>query len=152
MPRTRKGSARRQATKRLLKRAKGYYGARGKLRRVAKQSVMKGDQYAYRDRRAKKRDFRRLWITRISAACRQRQISYSHFVGGLKKAGIELDRKVLADLALNDPKAFDAVVAEARAALPTPGDECSEAPGKPLAPRQSGAGGPPAGKARGGLT
>ena len=119
MPRTRKGSARRQSTKRLLKRAKGYYGARGKLRRVAKQSLMKGDQYAYRDRRAKKRDFRRLWITRISAACRQRQISYSHFVGGLKKAGVELDRKVLADLALNDPKAFDAVVAEARAALPS---------------------------------
>ena len=135
MPRTRKGSARRQSTKRLLKRAKGYYGARGKLRRVAKQSVMKGDQYAFRDRRAKKRDFRRLWITRISAACRQRQISYSHFVGGLKKAGVELDRKVLADLALNDPKAFDAVVAEARAALPS---------GHPGSPRRAVAGGTPA--------
>jgi large subunit ribosomal protein L20 len=100
-----------------LKRAKGYYGARGKLLRVAKQSVMKGDQYAYRDRRAKKRDFRRLWITRISAACRQRQISYSHFVGGLKEAGIKLDRKVLADIALNDPKAFDAIVEEAKTAV-----------------------------------
>jgi large subunit ribosomal protein L20 len=117
MPRTRKGAARRQAKKRLFKRTKGYYGARGKLYRVAKQSRMKADQYAYRDRRDRKRDFRRLWITRISAACRQRDLSYSHFVGGLKKAGIALDRKVLADIALNDPAAFDAVVAEVRAVL-----------------------------------
>ena len=117
MPRTRKGSARRQAKKRLFKRVKGYWGSRSKLYRVAKQSRMKGDQYAFRDRRAKKRDFRRLWITRISAACRQRNLSYSHFVGGLKKAGITLDRKVLADLALNDPAAFDAVVVEVKAAL-----------------------------------
>ena len=117
MPRTRKGAARRQAKKRLFKRTKGYFGARGKLYRVAKQSRMKGDQYAYRDRRAKKREFRRLWITRISAACRQRDLSYSLFVGGLKKAGIELDRRSLADIALNEPKAFDAVVQEARAAL-----------------------------------
>ena len=78
---------------------------------------MKGDQYAYRDRRDKKREYRRLWITRISAACRQRDLSYSHFVGGLKKAGITLDRRTLADLALNDPKAFDAIVTEAKAAL-----------------------------------
>ena len=117
MPRTKKGAARRQAKKRLFKRAKGMYGARSKLYRVAKQSRMKGDQYAYRDRRDKKREYRRLWITRISAACRQRDLSYSHFVGGLKKAGITLDRRTLADLALNDPKAFDVVVAEARAAL-----------------------------------
>ena len=117
MPRTRKGSARRRAKKRLLKRAKGYYGARSKLYRVAKQSRMKADQYAYRDRRTKKRQFRRLWITRISAACRQRDLSYSHFVSGLKKAGIVLDRKVLADMALNDPKAFDAVMAEVKAVL-----------------------------------
>jgi large subunit ribosomal protein L20 len=117
MPRTRKGSARRRSKKRLLKRAKGYYGARSKLYRVAKQSRMKADQYAYRDRRTKKRQFRRLWITRISAACRQRDLSYSHFVSGLKKAGITLDRKVLADLALNDPKAFDAVMAEVKAVL-----------------------------------
>jgi large subunit ribosomal protein L20 len=119
MPRTKKGAARKRAKKRLFRRAKGMYGARSKLYRVAKQSRMKGDQYAYRDRRVKKREFRRLWITRISAACRQRQITYSHFVGGLKKAGIALDRKVLADMALNDPKAFDAVVAEVRAALGT---------------------------------
>ena len=117
MPRTTKGAAKRQGKKRLLKRAKGYFGARSKLYRIAKQSRMKADQYAFRDRRAKKREFRRLWITRISAACRQCQITYSHFVGGLKKAGILLDRKVLADLALNDPKAFEAVVAEAKAAL-----------------------------------
>jgi large subunit ribosomal protein L20 len=93
------------------------YGARSKLYRIAKQSVMKADQYAFRDRRAKKREFRRLWITRISAACRLRKISYSIFQGGLKKAGIALDRKVLAEIALNDPKAFDAIVAEVRAAL-----------------------------------
>jgi large subunit ribosomal protein L20 len=117
MPRTKKGAARRRAKKRLFKRAKGMYGARSKLWRVVKQSRMKGDQYAYRDRRAKKREFRRLWITRISAACRLRDITYSHFVGGLRKAGIRLDRKVLADMALNDPKAFDVVVAEAKAAL-----------------------------------
>ena len=117
MPRTRKGAARRHAKKRLFKRTKGYFGARGKLYRIAKQSRMKGDQYAYRDRRNKKREFRRLWITRISAACRQRDLSYSVFVGALKKAGIVLDRRSLADIALNDPKAFDAVVLEARAAL-----------------------------------
>ena len=116
MPRTRKGAKRHQKKKRLLKRTKGYVGARGKQYRVAKQSRMKADQYAYRDRRNRKRDFRRLWITRISAACRQRGTTYSRLVGGLKKAGIELNRKMLADLALNDPKAFDAVVEQAAAA------------------------------------
>jgi large subunit ribosomal protein L20 len=78
---------------------------------------MKADQYAFRDRRQKKREFRRLWITRISAACRQRELSYSQLVGGLRKAGILLDRKALAEIALNDPAAFDAVAAEAKAAL-----------------------------------
>jgi large subunit ribosomal protein L20 len=117
MPRTKKGSAKRQAKNRLMKRVKGYVGARGTLYRVAKQSRMKGDQYAFRDRRDKKRQFRMLWITRISAACRQRDIRYSVFVAGLKKAGILLDRKVLAYIALNDPKAFDSVVAEVKAAL-----------------------------------
>jgi len=114
MPRTKKGAARRRAKKRLFKRVKGMVGSRSKLYRVAKQSRMKGDQYAYRDRRAKKREFRRLWITRISAACRQRGVSYSQLAGALKKTGITLDRKVLAELALNDPKAFDAIVAEAK--------------------------------------
>ena len=117
MPRTTKGAARRRTKKRLFKRTKGYFGARSKLWRIAKQSRMKADQYAYRDRRVKKRQFRRLWITRVSAACRLREITYSVFVSGLKKADITLDRKVLADLALNDPKAFDAVVAEVKAAL-----------------------------------
>jgi large subunit ribosomal protein L20 len=102
-----------------MKRVKGYVGARSKLYRVAKQSRMKADQYAFRDRRVKKRQFRRLWITRISAACRQRDLAYSVFVAGLKKAGILIDRKILANLALNDPKAFDAVVAEVRTALGT---------------------------------
>jgi large subunit ribosomal protein L20 len=117
MPRTTKGAARNRAKKRLLQRAEGYYGARSKLYRVAKQSRMKADQYAYRDRRTRKREFRQLWITRVSAACRMRDMSYSQFIGGLKKAGVILDRKVLADLAINDPKAFDAVVAEAKGAL-----------------------------------
>ncbi|MEA3367088.1 MAG: 50S ribosomal protein L20 [Planctomycetota bacterium] len=116
MPRTRKGAKRHQKKKRVLKRTKGYVGARGKLYRVAKQSRMKADQYAYRDRRNRKRDFRRLWITRISAACRQRGMTYSRFVGGMKKAGVELNRKMLADLALNDPKAFDAIVEQTGAA------------------------------------
>ena len=118
MPRTKKGAARRRAKKRLFKRAKGMVGARSKLYRIVKQSRMKGDQYAFRDRRVKKREFRMLWITRISAACRQRGFSYSHFAGALKKSGITLDRKVLADLALNDPAAFDAVVAEAKVVAP----------------------------------
>jgi large subunit ribosomal protein L20 len=117
MPRTKKGSAKRQAKNRLMKRVKGYVGSRGTLYRVAKQSRLKGDTYAFRDRRAKKRDFRRLWITRISAACRARDLAYSVFVNGLKKAGILLDRKVLADLALNDPAAFDAVMADVKKTL-----------------------------------
>ena len=117
MPRSKKGAAKRRQKNRLLKRVKGYVGARGTLYRVAKQSRLKGDQYAFRDRRAKKRDFRRLWITRISAACRMRDMAYSVLVNGLHKAGILLDRKVLAEIALNDPKAFDAVLAEAKAAL-----------------------------------
>ena len=116
MPRTRKGAARRRARKRLLRRAKGYFGARSKLYRVAKQSVMKGDQYAYRDRRRKKRDFRRLWIIRINAAARQNEISYSQFMAGLKHAGIDLDRKSLADIAVKDPTAFTKLVESAKAA------------------------------------
>jgi large subunit ribosomal protein L20 len=117
MPRTTKGAARRKTKKRLFKRTKGYVGSRGNLYRVAKQSRMKGDQYAFRDRRVKKREFRALWITRISAACRALDMTYSHFINGLKKANINLDRKVLAEIALNDPQAFEAVVVEAKAAL-----------------------------------
>ena len=117
MPRVRPGAATRQRRKRVLRDAKGFAGGRSKLFRVAKPSVVKAGQYAFRDRRAKKREFRMLWITRISADCRQRDIRYSVFVNGLKKAGVLLDRKVLAYIALNDPKAFDAVVAEAKTAL-----------------------------------
>ena len=106
MPRTTKGAARRRAKKRLFKRTKGYWGARGKLYRVAKQSRMKADQYAYRDRRAKKRDFRRLWITRINAAARINGLSYSTLIAGLKRAHIDVNRKLLADLAVRDAAAF----------------------------------------------
>jgi len=96
--------------KKVLKLAKGYFGAKSKLYRVANQAVMKSLVYAYRDRKAKKRDFRRLWITRINAAARMNGISYSRFMNGLKKAGIELNRKVLADMAINDSVGFASLV------------------------------------------
>lgn len=103
--------------KKVIKMAKGYYGRKSINYKVANQAVMKSLSYAYRDRKAKKRDFRKLWITRINAACHQNDISYSRFINGLKKAGIELDRKVLADIALNDPKNFSAIVEQAKSAL-----------------------------------
>ena len=96
----------RRRHKRVLKAAKGFFGGRRKLFTVAKHAVDKGQEYAYRDRRARKREFRRLWIVRINAAARQHDLSYSRFVAGLKAAGVELDRSVLADLAVNDPPAF----------------------------------------------
>lgn len=101
----------------VLKNAKGYWGARSKLYRVANQAVMKAGQYAYTGRRLKKRDFRRLWIARINAGCRQNDLSYSQFMHGLKLANITLNRKVLADLALTDEKAFAALVSQAKAQL-----------------------------------
>ncbi len=101
----------------ILKMAKGYYGAKSRTFRAAKEQVQHSMQYMYRDRRNKKRDFRRLWITRINAAARINGLSYSVFMNGLKKAGIELDRKVLADMAVNDPTAFSAVVEVAKKAL-----------------------------------
>ena len=97
--------------------AKGYRGDASRHYRVAKEAVLKADQYRYRDRRNRKRDFRRLWITRINAAARQNELSYSQFMHGLSKAGIELDRKVLADLAVSDPAAFEAIATQAKAAL-----------------------------------
>jgi large subunit ribosomal protein L20 len=100
-----------------LKQAKGYYGARRKVYRVAKQAVTKAGQYAYRDRRQRKRQFRRLWIVRINAAARQCGLSYSRFMDGLNKANIEIDRKVLADLAVNDPAAFGALADKAKSSL-----------------------------------
>lgn len=117
MPRVKRGVTARARHKKVIKAAKGYRGRRGNVFRVAKQAVMKAGQYAYRDRRNKKRTFRALWITRINAACRELGVTYSAFIAGTKKAQIELDRKVLADMAVNDKAGFAAVVAQARAAL-----------------------------------
>ena len=107
----------RKRRKKILKRAKGYWGAKSKHFRVANQAVMKSLKYAYISRKQKKRDFRRLWITRISAACKLNGMNYSTFMNGLKKAGIDLNRKMLAELAVNDMAAFTALTDKAKAAL-----------------------------------
>ncbi|WP_457679222.1 50S ribosomal protein L20 [Thermovibrio sp.] len=112
-----KYSPRRKRRKKLKKLTKGYFGGRSRLYRTMKIAVMKSLFYAYQHRRTKKRDFRRLWITRINAAVRPLGLNYSRFIYGLKKAGVELDRKILADLAVRDPEAFKAVVEKAKAAL-----------------------------------
>ena len=117
MPRVKRGVVARRRHKKILKKAKGYYGARSRVFRVAKQAVIKAGQYAYRDRRQRKRQFRALWITRINAASRANGLSYSRLIAGLRKAEIELDRKVLADLAVHDKPAFGAVVEKAKTAL-----------------------------------
>ncbi|HEY8499581.1 MAG TPA: 50S ribosomal protein L20 [Clostridia bacterium] len=110
-----KGSvATRARRKKVLKLAKGYFGAKSKLFRIANQAVMKSLVYSYRDRRVKKRDFRKLWITRINAAARMNGLSYSRFMNGLKKSGIALNRKVLADMAVNDAKGFAKLVEKVR--------------------------------------
>ena len=115
--RTLKGAARNRSKNRLFKRAKGYVGGRGTLLRTVKETLIRAGVYAFRDRRVKKRNFRQLWITRISAACRMRDISYSNFINGLKKANIELDRKSLAAIAVDDPAGFDAIVDAAKQSL-----------------------------------
>ena len=115
--RTTKGAARRRAKKRLFKRAKGYRGGRSKLIRTVKETLVRAGAYSFRDRRARARDFRRLWIIRINAAVRQHGLRYSEFIHGLKKAGIELDRKMLSEMAVHAPQDFDAVVAEAKQAM-----------------------------------
>lgn len=115
MARVTRGFKARRRRKRILKMASGYYGTRNRLYRVAVVSVKKALQYAYRDRKVKKRAFRKLWIARINAAARMNGLSYSALIGGLKKAGVELDRRVLADLAANDPKGFEAVAKMAQA-------------------------------------
>ena len=112
-----KGAARTQAKKRLFKAVEGFVGGRRKLYRTAKETLARAGAFAFRDRRAKKRDFRRLWITRLSAACRERELRYSQFIAGLKAANIELDRKSLSEIAIADPAAFDAVVAEVKQAM-----------------------------------
>lgn len=115
--RTRKGASRRQANKRLLKRASGYVGGRRKLLRTAKETLVRAGVFAYRDRRVKKREFRRLWIVRISAACAEHGLRYSQFINGLNKANIGLDRKQLSEMAINDPEGFRVVVEQVKSAL-----------------------------------
>ena len=107
----------RKRRKKVLKLAKGYYGSKSTLFKTAKEAVYKSGQKAYIGRRLKKRDFRRLWITRISAGCKQNGLNYSTFMNGLKKAGIELNRRMLSEIAINDPKAFTQLVDQAKAAL-----------------------------------
>lgn len=114
MPRIKRGTVARKRRKKILKLAKGYYGAKSKLFRVANQQVMKSLSYAYRDRRQRKRDFRKLWIARINAAARNSGISYSRFINGLKRADVQINRKVLADLAVNDKAAFAQLVEVAK--------------------------------------
>lgn len=117
MPRAVSGKVKHQRTKKILKLAKGYRGARSKQYRTAIEAVMKAGIYAYRDRRVRKRDFRRLWIARINAGARQYGLSYSNLIQGLKKAGVIINRKILSDLATRDSEAFKAVVEKAKAAL-----------------------------------
>lgn len=110
MPRVKNSVVTRKRRKKILKLAKGYFGAKSKLFKVANQQIMKSLSYAYRDRKNRKRDFRKLWIARINAAARDNGLSYSRFMGGLKKSGVEINRKLLADLAINDPAAFSELV------------------------------------------
>ena len=117
MPRVKRGNKRRLKRKKILARAKGYYLAKSKLYRIAKQQVEHSLAYAYRDRKARKRDFRRLWIVRIGAAAKLHETSYSRLVRGLKVAGVNLDRKVLADMAVRDPQGFGELVRVARTAV-----------------------------------
>ncbi|HEU4997008.1 MAG TPA: 50S ribosomal protein L20 [Gemmatimonadaceae bacterium] len=117
MPRARSNVPRLKRKKQIMKAARGAFGARSKLWKAAKENVERGWKYAYRDRKNKKRDFRRLWITRINAGAHQNDLSYSKFMNGLRKAGIEIDRKILADLAIHDPAAFTALAEKARSAL-----------------------------------
>jgi len=117
MPRVKRGVTARARHKKVLELAKGYRGRRKNVYRIAKEAVMKAGQYAYRDRRAKKREFRGLWIARINAAVREAGMTYSRFMAGLKKAEIEIDRKVLADLAVQDKPAFGKIVEQAKSSL-----------------------------------
>lgn len=115
--RTTKGAARNKSKRRLFRQAKGYRGGRKNLLRTVKETLVRAGAYAFRDRRVRKREFRKLWIIRINAATRQRGLRYSEFINGLKKAGIEMDRKTLSEMAIHDPTAFDKVVDEAKQAL-----------------------------------
>jgi len=117
MPRVKRGVMTRKRHNRVLKDAKGYWGARHRWFKMAHEAVMHAAQYAYRDRRVRKREFRKLWIARINAACRAQGITYSRFINGLTRAGITVDRKIMADLAVNEPAAFSALVQQANQAL-----------------------------------
>ncbi|MDR5602804.1 50S ribosomal protein L20 [Staphylococcus coagulans] len=117
MPRVKGGTVTRARRKKTIKLAKGYFGAKSTLYKVAKQQVMKSGQYAFRDRRQRKRDFRKLWITRINAAARQHDMSYSRLMNGLKQAGIDINRKMLSEIAISDEKAFAELVNQAKTAL-----------------------------------
>jgi len=121
MSRVRRGNRQLQRRKKILKQAKGYWGTKSKLYKAARGQLLKSLSYAYRDRRQKKRNFRSLWIIRIGAAARQRGVSYSQFIGALKMAGVELNRKMLADIAVQDPKGFDQLVQTARESLKSQG-------------------------------
>ena len=117
MARVKRGVVAKSRHKKVLKKAKGYYGARSKLFKTAKQAVIKAGQYAYRDRRQRKRQFRALWITRINAAARLHGMSYSRLINGMNRAEMEVDRKILADIAVRDPDAFGVIADQAKAAL-----------------------------------
>ncbi len=115
--RTTKGAARRKAKRRLFNKAKGFRGGRSKLLRTVKETLIRAGAFAYRDRKVRKRDFRRLWITRLNDACREHGLRYSEFIFGLKKAGIELDRKVLSEMAIHEPAEFASVVEQVKSAI-----------------------------------
>ena len=115
MARVKNGAVTKARHKKVLKQAKGYFGSKHRLYKTAKEQLMHSGQYAFRDRRQKKREFRRLWIVRINAACRENEISYSRFIEGLNKAGVEINRKMLSEIAINDPKAFAELVKTAKA-------------------------------------
>ena len=115
--RTTVGVARKRKNNRLFKKAKGYTGGRRRLLRSVKETLVRAETFAFRDRRARKREFRKLWILRINAACRERGLRYSEFIHGLTKAPVDLDRKMLSEIAISDPAAFDVIVAQAKAAI-----------------------------------
>ena len=120
MPRVRKGAARTRARRRILRAARGYWGTKNRHKQQAKVALLRAGQFAYRDRRARRRDFRRLWIVRISAACRMRGTRYSRFMNGLSQAGVGLNRKMLSQIAIEDPATFDALVEKSEAATAAP--------------------------------
>jgi large subunit ribosomal protein L20 len=119
MPRVKRGTKRRQKRKKILERASGYFLTKSKLYQAAQEQVQRGLKFAFSGRKQKKRQFRSIWIVRINAACKLNEISYSVFINGLKRAAIELDRKILADIAVNDPSGFTALVQQAKAAIAT---------------------------------